>query len=426
MSLAEFRKDFPVLAKSHAGKPLVYLDNACMTLKPRQVIDAMSSYYEDLGSCGGRSVHKLAVEVTVRVDEVREKVARFLGARQKEECIYTRNTTEGINLVARGLRMERGDVVLTTDFEHNSNLAPWHLMRQVRGIEHEAVPSARDGSFEIENLKNVISRHEGRVKLVSMVHSSNLTGATIPAREVAEVAHDARALVMLDAAQSVPHKPIDVSRLGVDFLACSVHKMCGPTGMGLLYIAAEHHPSVSPFIVGGDTVRAATVADTAFLGAPNKWEAGLQNYAGIIGTGAAVDYLDGAGLEAIAEHEATLNSAITQGLRGLEGLSIVGPEDASRRSGIFSFNLEGVDPHDIALALDEQANIAIRSGTHCVHSYFNARGMPGSARASCYFYNTREEAETFVRELRRLAGALRSGGRPRRQNAHAMSGPESA
>ncbi|HLF05854.1 MAG TPA: cysteine desulfurase, partial [Thermoplasmata archaeon] len=426
MEFESTRKDFPVLAREFDGRPLIYLDNACMTLKPRPVIAAMQDYYEQLGSCAGRSVHKLGVEVTVRVDEVREKVAKFLGAREKSECIYTRNTTEGINLVARGLHLDKGDVVLTTDFEHNSNLAPWHLMRRLRGIEHEAVKSNEDGSFDIENLKEAVSRRRGKVKLLSMVHTSNLNGITIPAREVAEVAHDAGALLMLDAAQSVPHKPVDVRKLGVDFLACSVHKMCGPTGMGLLFVAAEHQPSVEPFIVGGDTVRHATIDDTSFLGAPNKWEAGLQNYAGIIGTGAAIDYLEKIGRPEIAAHETSLNRAITKGLAGLDGISVIGPQDPAARGGIFSFNLEGADPHDIALALDESANIAIRSGTHCVHSFFNARGLRGSARASCYFYNTRSEAERFVEELTRLADAFRKGKRHHARPAPMSGHPEAS
>lgn len=407
MGLQGIREDFPVL-RNHPD--LIYLDNACMTLKPDPVIAAIREYYEEYSACGERSIHRLGVHTSEKVDEARERISRFISANAPSEVVFTKNTTEAINLVARSLRFEPGDVVLTTDFEHNSNLAPWHLMHTLRGVRHIAVECNRDVTFNMERYLAALEEHRGSVRLVSMVHMTNLAGTTIPAEEVVEAAHDAGALVLLDAAQSVPHMTVDVRDLGVDMLAFSMHKMCGPTGVGVLYGREDVLERLDPFIVGGSTVRDAVYTRTEFLPPPQRFEAGLQDYAGIIASGAAVNYLSRVGMDVISDHETDLNTRVTRGLSDLENLVLIGPKDPSLRGGIFSFNVEGVSPHDVAMLLDERANIAVRSGTHCAHSWLNAHRLTGSVRASVYLYNTRTEVDIFISEVVRIAEERRRRG----------------
>jgi len=396
LDVKKIRSDFPILREDYEGRNLIYFDNACMTLKPRQVIDAMNDYYTNFPACGGRSVHRLATQVTMAYDDAREEIRRFIGAGRREECIFTRNTTEAINLIANSLRFGEGDMVLTTDKEHNSNLVPWQRLRELKGTGYTCVPSNPDNSFNVENFKEAMS---GKVRLVSMVHTANLDGTTVPAGEIVEIAHDHGALVMLDGAQSAPHIPVDVKELDVDFFALSIHKMVGPSGMGVLYGKYDLLEELSPFIVGGDTVERTTYQDSIFLHPPEKFEGGLQNYGGAIGAGAAARYLREIGLENIEEHERRLNEFITRELWDMPQVKIIGPEDHASRGGIVSFNVDGVDAHDIAMIMDETADVMIRSGMHCVHSWFNGHGIKGSARASFYAYNTMEEARIFVETL---------------------------
>jgi len=401
MDVQKICLDFPVLQKKWNGKYLIYLDNACMTLKPRQVIDAMNEYYNEYPVCGGRSLHRMAKKVDEKVTETREKFRRFLGAQRQEEIIFTRNTTEGLNLVANCLDFKRNDIVLTTDREHNSNLIPWQVQVHKKGIKHIVVYSNPDNTFDLPGFEELMSTNRN-VRLVSMVHTANLDGYTIPAKEIIRIAHDHGALVMLDGAQSAPHKPVDVRGLDVDFFALSAHKMLGPSGMGVLYGKYHLLLEMSPFIVGGDTVSDTTYEGAKFLPPPEKFEAGLQNYAGIIGSGAAVDYLGKVGLSNIEKHEERLNRLITDGLMDIPGLTIIGPQDPGKRGGIISFTVElpkGGDAHDIAIVLDETENIAVRSGAFCVHSWFNYRKCEAAVRASLYLYNTEEEAQKFVDAL---------------------------
>src|SRR3990172_2411317 len=326
MDLEKIRLDFPALAKKWNGKQLIYFDNACMTLKPGQVIDAMDRYYSDYPVCGGRSLYRMAKQVDEKVAESREKIQKFLGAARPEEIIFTRNTTEGLNLVANCLEFKKGDIVLTTDREHNSNLIPWQVQSNKKGIKHIVVYSNQDNTFNIEDFKEILSKNKN-VRLVSMVHTSNLDGYTLPAKDIIKIAHDNNVLVMLDGAQSAPHRPVDVRALDVDFFALSVHKMLGPSGMGVLF--GKHHllEELSPFIVGGDTVSDTTYEGAKFLPPPEKFEAGLQNYAGIIGSGAAVDYLKNVGLSNIEKYEEKINRIITDGIKNIPGLKIIGPQD---------------------------------------------------------------------------------------------------
>ncbi|HMB46473.1 MAG TPA: aminotransferase class V-fold PLP-dependent enzyme, partial [Candidatus Methanoperedens sp.] len=293
---------------------------------------------------------------------------------------------------------KNGDVVLTTDREHNSNLVPWQVQAHKRGIKHVIVHSNPDNTFDLDAFSRLFDKNN-IVRLVSMVHTANLDGYTIPVKEIIKIAHDHGALVMLDGAQSAPHKHVDVKALDVDFFALSVHKMAGPTGMGVLY--GKHHllEELAPFIVGGDTVSDTTYEGAKFLPPPDKFEAGLQNYAGIIGSGAAVDYISGVGMSNIEDHEKRLNTIITRGIKDLPGLKIIGPGEPDLRGGIISFTVElpkGGDAHDIALILDETENIEVRSGAFCVHSWFNYRKCEAAVRASLYLYNTEEEARKFI------------------------------
>jgi cysteine desulfurase/selenocysteine lyase len=404
MNVEKIRADFPILQQKIKGKPIIYFDNACVTLKPRQVIDAMNEYYENYPACADRSIHKLSNKVDEEYHKAREKIAKFIGAKKTEEIIFTRNTTEGMNLIANSFWFEKGDVILTTDREHNSALVPWQVAAKRFGIEHRIVFSKEDSTFDLEKFKQMVKN----VKLVSMVHSSNLDGYTIPAKEIIKIAHDAGALVLLDAAQSIPHKDLDVRKLDVDFIAFSGHKMLGPSGTGALYGKYDLLEKLNPFLTGGHMVANTTYSSFDLMKPPDKFEAGLQNYGGAIGFGAAVDYLKAVGKEKIEKHEIELNKIITDGIKGIGGLEILGPQQPELRGGIISFVIDGIHPHDIALILDDTANIAIRSGAHCMHSWFNAHNLPnGSARASLYLYNTKEEAEIFINKLNELVKSLR-------------------
>ncbi len=398
MDVARIRKDFPILEKKFGGKPIIYLDSSCMALKPKGVLEAMEDYYHNLSSCGGRSIHKLSTGVTVKIEESRDRMCEFINAHDSSEIIFLRNTTEAINLVAHGLNLKKGDVVVTTDKEHNSNLVPWLLLARNRGVRHVTIESNEDNTFDIERFKE---KMEGRVKLVSMAHTSNLDGCTIPARDIIEIAHDGKAHVLLDGAQSAPHRKVDMKGLDVDFFAFSLHKMCGPTGMGVLYGKYDLLEGMEPLIVGGTTVKSTTYDEFDFVKPPQRFEAGLQNYSGIIGAGAAIEYLKNIGMESIEEHEHRLN-ALATGLLDVEGLDLIGPKDPVLRSGIFSFNIRNMDSHDVALILDEVRNIMIRSGAHCVHSWFTAHGLKGSARATFYLYNTEDEVRIFAEEVKKV------------------------
>jgi cysteine desulfurase/selenocysteine lyase len=402
MDVEKIREDFPLLQTELRGKPIIYFDNACQTLRPRSVIEAIDDYYQKCSACAGRSIHKLGELVTKKCEESRETIAKFIGAKRKEEIVFVRNTTEGINLVARSLGLKQGDIVLTTDKEHNSNLIPWQILAKNLGIFHKIVPSKEDNTFDLEKFKETMGNWREKIKLVSMVFTSNLDGVTIPARKIIEISHRYGAKVLLDAAQTVPHQKIDVALLDVDFLAFSGHKMLGPSGIGVLYGKYHLLENLEPFLVGGDTVEYSTYKDHKLLPPPEKFEAGLQNYAGIVGLAEAVKYLKRIGFENIAQQTYKLNKFITKELIKIPQLKIIGPPDPALRGSIVSFYIEGIDSHQIALILDESANIMVRSGQHCVHSWFSAHQIKDSLRVSLYFYNTLKEAEIFLENLKKI------------------------
>ncbi len=413
MNIKKIREDFPALERERNGRRPIYFDNACVTLKPRQVIMAMDEYYENFPACGGkgRSAHWFSQEVKEAAEKARRAVKEFINAKSSDEIIWTKNTTESINIIANCFELNRGDAVLTTDKEHNSNLVPWIELESRRGVVHKIVESNNDNTFNMERFEEMMGED---VKLVSMVHTSNLDGYTNPAREIIKIAHDYGAKVMLDGAQSVPHKEVDVQKLDVDFLGFSIHKMAGPSGVGVLYGKKDELKKLGRYTVGGDTVKDTFYDRAVFESPPYLFEAGLQNYAGQIGAGAAVEYLSKIGMGNISKHEETLNKFITEGLLEHEEIDIIGPDDPSKRSGIISFRMvkdDGtslISPGDIARLLDRNLNIMIRSGDHCVHSWFNARGIgvSGSARASLYIYNTKEEGEVFLSGIDRLIKSL--------------------
>lgn len=397
LNIERIRADFNIL-KDEEGKFPVYFDSACMSLKPNQVIYAINDYYLNYPACAGRSSHKLGEMVTKRVKESRQLISKFINAQDENEIIFTRNTTEGINLFANSIGLRSGDVVLISDKEHNSNLVPWLLLRDRIGIIVKIIPSNEDGSFNLDNFRLMIPG----VKIVSIVHTSNLDGVTNPIKEIIEIAHKNNALVFIDAAQSIAHKKIDVKDLDVDFLAFSGHKMLGPTGTGVLYGKYKLLEKLEPFLVGGDTVEYSTYTDYKFLPVPEKFEAGLQDYAGIIGLGEAVKYLNQFNFKDVKEHELELNTYITEELQKIPQIKIIGPKDPKERSGIINFYIEDKDMHQFAIMLDEMANISIRTGQHCVHSWFASRKILNSARVSLYIYNTKKEAEIFITNLNKI------------------------
>jgi len=374
-----------------------------MTLKPKQVIDKMNEYYCEYSSITGRSIHKLAQRTKEEVENARSTVQKFINAANNQEIIFTSNTTESINIAAYGLNLKKGDVVLTTDREHNSNLVPWLFMQDKKGIKHDYVKSNPDMTF---NMQEYEKKLEQGVKLVSMVWTSNLDGYTLPAEEIIKKAHNSGALVLLDAAQAAPHRQVDVKKLDADLLAFSFHKMCGPTGMGCLYGKKKLLEQMDGFIVGGDTVTDTTYNTYNMEEPPEKFEAGLTNYAGMLGSGEACEYLTRVGIKNIQEQEYKLNKRITEELDKMERVKIIGPHDPAQRSGIIDFTVDNANPHDIAIALDETENIEVRSGRHCVHSWFNDKNIDGAVRASLYFYNTLEEAEKFVNTLNNVLEVL--------------------
>ncbi|MBC7107527.1 MAG: cysteine desulfurase [Methanomassiliicoccales archaeon] len=398
MDVYKIRRDFPVYT-GRDNDP-IYFDNACQTLRPRQVIEASNEYYLKYPACAGRSVHRFATEVSIKIDESREKIAGFINSSSPKEIIFTKNCTEALNLVAKGLDLKKGDIVLTTDIEHNSNHIPWMQVARSKGIRRKFVETSKDGIFDLETFKAMMSRD---VKVVSFAHANNVVGTSIPAKDVTEIAHDYGAIVMLDGAQAAPHMRVNVKELDVDFYAFSMHKMLGPAGVGVLYGKEDLLEKLDPLITGGGAVSTASLNEVEFLPLPDKLESGLLNYSGIIGSSVAIDYISQIGLESISEHVCRLNCKVTEGLRNDQAIEILGPLDCKLRGNIFSFNIKGLSSHDVAMMLDQMKGIMIRSGMHCAHPFFLKRGSSGCARASFYIYNTLEECQIFVETVQEIA-----------------------
>ncbi|MFH1649343.1 MAG: aminotransferase class V-fold PLP-dependent enzyme [Candidatus Woesearchaeota archaeon] len=387
MNPEKIRNDFPVLAKH------VYLDNACQSLVPQQVIAAVRSYYEEYPACGGRSMHRLGQKVSDAVDDSRKNAAKFFGAKQ-EEVIFTKNTTESINLVSNSIEFK--GKVLQTDKEHNSCLLPFQRFGVL------PVSSTSKNEFDFSAFEIALKQKPG---LVAMQHASNLDGTSIPAKEVIKAAHAKDIPVLLDGAQFVPHHELNLKKLDVDFYALSSHKMMGPH-LGVLYARKDWHSKLKPFMLGGGTVIESTYDSKELEPVPARFEAGLQNYASIIGFKAALDYLKNIGMNDISKQEISVTKRIWEGINGLQNLHVIGPEP-EKRAGITSFYVDKIDPHQIALLLDQSADIQVRSGQHCVHSWFNKHKLQGSVRASAYAYNTLEDADKFVDALKKVVKMVR-------------------
>jgi len=399
MGLGSLHRQFPALRARKDRPTPHYLDSACMSLVPTPVIAAMEEYYRDFPGCAGRSLHRFATEVSHRFEAAREGFARFLGAAGPSSVVFVRNATEALNLVGQGLDWHAGDRVLISDQEHNSNLVLWQRLRDERGIRLEVLPLPDGGGFDGEALE---ARLKLGVRLVSLFQTSNLDGRSLPVREIVERAHAHGALVLLDGCQAAPHVPVDLAGLGVDFYALSAHKMLGPTGTGVLTGRPEALNQLRPLLVGGETVEWSTLESHQLRPVPHRLEAGLQNYAGVLGAHAAVKFLEGIDRGEMADHDRRLNARATKALRDEPRVRILGPESPSERPTIFAFTLRGVDPHDGALFLDEGYQVLLRSGRHCVHSWYDKRGIVGNLRASFYLYNTTKDVDALVAGVREL------------------------
>jgi cysteine desulfurase/selenocysteine lyase len=392
------RKDFPILERRIGGKRLIYLDNAATSQKPRPVLNALDEYYEAHNANIHRAVHRLAEEATAGYENSREKVASFLGASDARGLVFTRGTTEAINLVAyawgrRSLR--EGDEVVLTEAEHHSNIVPWQLTARATGARLRFIPIREDGTLDMEEAERLVG---SRTKMVGCIHASNVLGTINPVEELAELAHSVGALMLVDGAQSAPHMPVDLEALGCDFFACSGHKMLGPTGVGVLWGRPETLEEMDPFLGGGEMIREVRLEYSTWNELPYKFEAGTMNIAQAIGLGAAVDYLGALGIENIREHELRLGEYAYEKIREIEGITVYGPE--KNRTGLVSFTLPEVHPHDLSQILDEEG-IAIRSGHHCTQPLMRRLGVAATARASFYLYNTEEEADALVEALER-------------------------
>jgi cysteine desulfurase/selenocysteine lyase len=394
----KIREDFPILKRRFGEKKLVYLDNAATSQKPRQVLDALSEYYEEHNANIHRAVHRLAEEATAAYEESREKVASFLGAPDTRGLIFTRGTTEAINLVAyawgrRSLR--EGDEIVLTEVEHHSNLVPWQLAARATGAKLRFIPILEDGTLNMEEAERLIGP---RTRMVSVIHASNVLGTINPVEELVEMAHAVGALMLVDGAQSAPHMPVDVEALGCDFFACSGHKMLGPTGVGVLWGRPEILEEMDPFLGGGEMIREVHPEHSTWNDLPYKFEAGTMNIAQAVGFGAAVDYLSSLGMENVREHEKQLGQYAYEKIQEVEGVTVYGP--AEGRAGLVSFSLPDVHPHDLSQLLDEEG-IAIRSGHHCTQPLMRRLGVAATARASFYLYNTEEEVDMLIGALKR-------------------------
>lgn len=395
LDAAAIRADFPVLAEQVHERPLVYLDNAATSQKPRTVINALQTYYETYNANIHRGLHALSERATAEYEDARARVARFINAPRPHEVIFTRGTTEAINLVARGWGDENvgeGDEVLLTEMEHHSNLVPWQMLAQRRGAQLRYIPMDVEGRIDLEAYARMFGP---QTRLVTVTHMSNVLGTITPAAEMIRVAHEHDVPVLLDAAQSIPHLPVDVQALGADFVAFSGHKMLGPTGIGVLYGREARLDAMEPLFGGGSMIRVVELHQSSWTGLPEKLEGGTPNIAGAIGLGAAVDYLDEVGMANITAHEHELTEYALDLLSDLDGVRVFGPPDATDRGGVISFYVGDVHPHDVGTLLDAEG-IAVRAGHHCAQPLMRKLGVAATARASLYLYNTTAEVDCLA------------------------------
>jgi cysteine desulfurase / selenocysteine lyase len=404
LDVEKIRADFPILDRLINGKPLVYLDSGNTSQKPRQVIDAIREHYERHNANVARSVHTLGTEATEAYERARRKIATFIGATTPDEIVFTKNSTEAINLVAHAfsanaddprLRLGPGDEIVISEMEHHSNIVPWQLLCQRTGATLRWFGITDDGRLDLSALDELVTE---RTKLVSVVHYSNILGTINPVGPIVARARQVGALAMLDGSQSVPHLPVDVDALGVDLLAFTGHKMLGPTGIGALWGCADVLDAMPPFLGGGSMIETVQMTGSTFMPPPARFEAGTPPIAQAIGLGAAVDYLSAVGMEAVAAHEKLLTSYALDALHNVPGLRIIGPDTTEERGATLSFALDGVHPHDIGQVLDAEG-VQVRVGHHCARPTCVRFGVPATTRASFYLYTTVDEIDALVRAL---------------------------
>jgi cysteine desulfurase/selenocysteine lyase len=393
------RADFPVLGQRVYGKPLVYLDNAATTQKPKAVIDALTHYYSEDNANIHRGVHALSMRATANYEAAREKIRMFLGAADASEIIFVRGATEAINLVAATYgeaNVGEGDEIIITNLEHHSNIVPWQILCDRKGAKLRVVPMNERGELELDEYKKLFTP---RTKVAALSHVSNALGTINPVEEMIRVAHDNGVVVLVDGAQAVPHLPVDVHALGCEFYVFSGHKVYGPTGIGALYGRKDILESMPPYQGGGDMISMVTFEKTTYNKIPHKFEAGTPNIAGVIGLGAALDYVSGIGWDSLLEHEEDVVRYAVEALGSLEGVRLIGTP--SRRTGAVSFEISGVHPHDAGTILDREG-IAIRAGHHCSQPVMDFYRVPATARASFGVYNTRDEVDALVAGIRKV------------------------
>lgn len=396
----KIRAQFPILERRIHGKPLVYLDNAATTQKPRKVIDALVEFYEKHNANVHRGVHTLSDESTTLMEEARAKVARFINEPKPETVLFTRNATEALNLVAHAWGrkfLNAGDEVLLTEMEHHSNLVPWHMLKEEKGIVLKHIPMTADGTLDLTVLPQLLTK---RTKLVSFTAASNALGTLNPVEKIVRAAKDIGAAVVIDASQFAPHLKLDVQAWGADFVAFSAHKMCGPTGIGILWAKEELLLEMAPFLGGGDMIQRVWLDRFTPNVLPHKFEAGTPNIADAVAFGAAVDWLSAVGMDAIRAHEVALTQRAMDALAREPEIQVYGPKDMAQRGGVVSFNVKGLHPHDVGTALDLEG-VAIRAGHHCCQPLMAKLKIGGTARASFYVYNTAEEVDALVAGLRK-------------------------
>ncbi|MBI2942538.1 MAG: cysteine desulfurase [Chloroflexi bacterium] len=401
LDVRALREDFPILRRVVDGKPLIYLDNAATSQKPRAVIDALVRYYEEYNANIHRGVHTLGQQATDAYEQVREKVARFIHAPDPAGVVFTRNTTEAINIVASawGRRYIReGDEILVSEMEHHSNLVPWQLLARDVGARIRAIPVTAEGTLDLSSVETLLSP---RTRLVAVVHVSNVLGTINPVRRLADLAHRQGALILVDGAQSVPHLPVDVQEVGCDFIAFSSHKMLGPTGVGVLYASPSLLEQMDVYQGGGSMIRQVTLDHSTWAPVPTRFEAGTPSIADAIALGAAIDYLGGLGMANVRAHEIDLTRYALGALGSIPEVRLYGPADPLARGGVISFNFADVHPHDVGTVLDSEG-IAIRAGHHCCQPLMRRLGAAATVRASFYVYNTHKEVDALVRALARV------------------------
>ena len=396
IDVEKIRKDFHILDQIVNDEPLVYLDNAATTQKPKAVLEAVNRYYQEDNANVHRGVHTLAERATASYEAARETVRRFINASSTKEVLFTRGTTTGLNWIGQFAEeiLEEGDEVLISIMEHHSNILPWQEACRKTGAKL-VYAYLKDGGLDLEDFREKLT---DRTKFVSIAHASNVLGVINPVQEIAQLAHEKGAIVVVDGAQSVPHMKIDVQKLDADFFVFSGHKMAGPTGIGVLYGKEQYLNQMSPVEFGGEMIDFVYEQSATWKELPWKFEAGTPNMAGAIGLAAAIDYLEAIGMDAIERHEQDLIAYVFPKLQAIEGLTIYGSQDLAKRSGVISFNLGDLHPHDLATALDYEG-VAVRAGHHCAQPLIQYLGVPATARASFYLYNTKEDCDKLVEAL---------------------------